>query len=507
MKILPKTMIQYLLLVVVTLLVVGLLATSTMKSGLRQQTISTLTAVRNSRVDALNAWGNQQKQQIGLIAQQAVLIANLKAFLQTGLEVRQRYLNQLLRENVAEISEYESFSILSGQGRVVASTEKQILGADYSQQSFVGDQASWAIEPFMDKGQLKIYLVKDITWNGKKLATMLVVGKGQVVQRIINDNSGLGQTGEVLLVQSDQHDGVIFISTGRDRQAEPLRQLVEPEQISPAIQAALSGKDVVFGATSDYLGQDVIAVAGGVPGPSGWGMVVKISTGEAFGPLQKLWWFILGAAVLMALGAVALAYANTVRMTRAFRDLLNLLNALGQGELDQHLQVQGQDELAEVAKAFNSMINCLRRSDWQQSMQMGELDSEVQQRRVQEAKLHDHHKLTDFAMKIAHLGIWQVDIGEERVYLSAVLQHIYGVAARDISLEENFALVAEDERGQARAFYESALKGENTTFTYRVMRADGTTRQLSALGVVVLKDKNGKAVRLVGVSQEIVSPC
>lgn len=501
MKILHKTLILYLVLAVFPVFVAGFIATSKIKASLEDVVTANLTAVASSRAKAVTALADHHKQQVAIIAQQSALVKNLQAFLQDGLEGRQQYLNQFLVKVAADVADYESLTILSGQGKVVASTKTQTLGADYSTQSFLAGKKTWAFQPFWEQERLKIYLAKAITLHDKRIGTMLVVAKGNGLQQIMADHAGLGQTGDVLLVENDLHGGVIFITGTRDRLDEPLRQLVEPEQVSEAMKASLAGARHGLFSVKDFKGQPVLAVVGKVGGTE-WGVVAKMNQQEVYASVGSMWLVVLLLMVVAALVAGAFAYVQAGKVTKSLDNLVHLAELIGQGELDQHMEVVGNDEMAEVAKAINSMVNRLRRSDWQQTMQLGELDLEVQQRRENESKLYDNHKLTDLAMKMARLGLWQVNLIDERVYLSAIMRQIYGIEAKDISLEESFAYVAEGEQQQVRQAYEQAIAGNFKPYSFQVCPAGGGVRQIHTLGIILLKDKQGNAVRAVGVSQD-----
>ena len=130
----------------------------------------------------------------------------------------------------------------------------------------------------------------------------------------------------------------------------------------PSLDAAIAGR---FGSkrTIDYRGQDVLVDYRPVGvGYSGWGLVAKIDTREAYGPVDRLrsWLLALGGGAL----ALGLAASNAIarQFARPIRRLARTSAAIAAGDLSVRTEVNSSDEIGALSTAFNQMTEDLSRS-------------------------------------------------------------------------------------------------------------------------------------------------
>ena len=107
------------------------------------------------------------------------------------------------------------------------------------------------------------------------------------------------------------------------------------------MSAAIAGK---FGCvrTIDYHGNDVLAAYRPVGvGFAGWGLIAKIDSAEAYRPVDRLRWLLLGlggAALVLGLGA---SNAIARRFARPIRRLAKTSSAVAAGDLNVRSEVTG----------------------------------------------------------------------------------------------------------------------------------------------------------------------
>lgn len=499
MKIMPKIVLVFLAATLLPALVVGLVTLVSFKSSLTDQNLQQLASVAASRRQTVEALAQQYRQQLDIMARQALLLENLAAFLEKGEESRQQLLNGHLQQLAAGPVAYDEMTILSKTGRAVASTQLQKLGVDYSGQGFLAGGREWALQPFLDQEQLKLYLVVGIDRGEERLGALLAVVSGKELAAVMASRQGLTASGEAMLLGRNDLKQLVFVTPSRSTPDEALRQLAEPEKASAMMEAALAGQKEVFASGRDYLGQPVLAVSEPVA-VNGWGIVVKVDQAEAMTAYRSLRGWLLPLLLLLAGGAAGLAWRLSKRISQQLADYGHVVELVGQGTLDQHVKVSGKDEFAELAKTVNSMVNRLRRADWQQSQQVSELDNEMQLRRQQESRLYDNHKLTELAMKMAKIGFWQVDLQGEKLYASPVMRQLINCQDKELSLADLYVKVADEQRSEVEGLFRQALAGDFKPFDF-TLTDNGKERKVLTLGVVLLKDKEGKAVRALGVCQ------
>ncbi|MCI0526021.1 MAG: cache domain-containing protein [Nitrospira sp.] len=106
------------------------------------------------------------------------------------------------------------------------------------------------------------------------------------VYRLVNDYTGLGRTGE-MVVASKVGDKAVFLTPIRhDPDAAFRRTVPIGAKWAADVQEAVQGKKG-SGTLTDYRGKEVLAIWRYLPYLR-WGMVVKIDTEEAFAPIARL---------------------------------------------------------------------------------------------------------------------------------------------------------------------------------------------------------------------------
>ena len=113
------------------------------------------------------------------------------------------------------------------------------------------------------------------------------------------------------------------------------------------------------------------------------------------------------------------------------------------------------------------------------------------------------HRLLE-AQSLAHLGSWDWDIERNELWWSDELCRIYGVGpGTRLGVESFVAGSIPTTVNACRQIVAAAVAdGQPFAFEYRIVRADGGVRILSARGRP-LTGTNGRVVRLVGTGQDI----
>ncbi len=109
------------------------------------------------------------------------------------------------------------------------------------------------------------------------------------------------------------------------------------------------------------------------------------------------------------------------------------------------------------------------------------------------------------AQQITHIGSWQWDVVTNAVTWSDELYRIYGLApgSREITLDVFASMLHPDDRARILGEVQAALQqGARFTYIERIVRPDGTIRELDTVGDV-LRDETGKVVGLIGTCRDV----
>jgi PAS domain S-box-containing protein len=130
---------------------------------------------------------------------------------------------------------------------------------------------------------------------------------------------------------------------------------------------------------------------------------------------------------------------------------------------------------------------------------------DITERRRTEAALQERERQLEHTQRLAHLGSWQWEVGEDRLAWSDELFRIYGLEPRahTPTFADYLERVHPDDRARVRGQVEEALRaGTGFDFVERIVRPSGEQRVLRSHGEVV-RDAAGAPRRLVGACLDV----
>ena len=184
---------------------------------------------------------------------------------------------------------------------------------------------------------------------------VLQIGAAEI-NRVISDTSGLGATGEMVVV-AESGGELVAVAPTRHDPAAAFRLKVPPEGHSAALRASMLGLPG-SGPDTDYRGQSVLAVWQYLPALR-WGVVVKIDADEAFAPVALL--RKLSIAIALISGVLAALAASLVArsFSRPIEELTAAAHEVAGGNLHRRAEVRSNNEIGELAGDFNAMTGQL----------------------------------------------------------------------------------------------------------------------------------------------------
>ena len=203
-----------------------------------------------------------------------------------------------------------------------------------------------------------LFVVAPIIMNGVLMGAGVAKISLQPLTQIITDPSGLGHSGITLLAQRWQ-DQIRLITAARnlDRVIEQPFQPLEGDPDLP-IRAAVTGSSG-NGMAKDFRGVRVLATWRFLP-EVGWGLVVKRDEAEVMELVQRQRLMMTSIAFLTLLIVTVLALYASRSLTRPIRALTDVVLRMSAGDLEGTVAIQSDDELGDLARAFNGMTADLR---------------------------------------------------------------------------------------------------------------------------------------------------
>ena len=349
-----KLLSWFLVLALFPLLVVGILAYNSARDALLEKSFTNLQAIGAGRQLALETALDLYTQQLDVIAGMPEVLDVFYGASANAPEV----LNRTLQGMQAASINFPALYVLDNDGIILASSDTTIVGQelhshyDDGQGHTGGTHLHSELHQDQSTGNIGIDIAVPI-WkpqSGEQLGYVL----GHLYSQFLNDitvlREGLGETGEVFLVNTDK----VFITESRFVPNAVFTLIVD----TYAVQEALSGKSGVANYT-DYRGQTVIGAYFPLEAYQ-WALLAKMDQAEIFEPVNELRNAMLligsgtGLVVILIILWVAGSLANPVVQ------LANTVVAVAEGNFDIEAEINTNDETGILAKAFNDMIVNLR---------------------------------------------------------------------------------------------------------------------------------------------------
>jgi signal transduction histidine kinase len=401
MKLGTKLTILFLILTLIPLGLVGYVGFDRARDAINRNLRLHLSSVNLLKENELDRWLQGNAGLLAALAQRplvrqhvAMLIARQRdeAAYQT---VHDMLLANHLTPTLTEGVGFLNLSVLqASDGMILASTDPD-LTFKYRES-----------EPFFQEG-LKGTFVGDVVYSlplGRavmRISTPVRDEAGDVIA-VLSGHADLEQMTEIMghhvgLSESEDsylvNDFNFFVTEPRFGQGYALKEAIHTE----GVEACLQGQDGI-GYYPDYRGVPVIGAYRWIPERE-MCILTEVDQAEAYAPIVSLRNNTLGIGLGMGLAVVLLGLGFTRTITGPLGQLVRGTREVGRGNLDYRLSAQTNDEIGEVARAFNRMTENLQST----IVSRDTLAKEVAARKRMERELRrSNEELQQFAYVASH---------------------------------------------------------------------------------------------------------
>jgi PAS domain S-box-containing protein len=132
---------------------------------------------------------------------------------------------------------------------------------------------------------------------------------------------------------------------------------------------------------------------------------------------------------------------------------------------------------------------------------------DITERKTVELRFHSLTERLQLATEVAQIGIWDLDIGQNRLVWDKRMHALFGTHA--ITFDGNYRTwrdrVHPDDVGRVEQELREALEGKkNFNTSYRILRSDGEQREVRSCGHVQ-RNPAGRPTRVVGVNWDVTA--
>jgi PAS domain S-box-containing protein len=196
-------------------------------------------------------------------------------------------------------------------------------------------------------------------------------------------------------------------------------------------------------------------------------------------------------ALLILLMAAMLGWYATRRISRPLAQLDVGAQALARGEFGYEVDLRGNDELADLARAFNYA-----------AQQLHKLYDDIKR---SEAYLAESNTRLEEAQRITHVGYWEWNLDTDHVNWSDETYRIYGLRPQERPIDlatVREKIHPEDREAVFRTAEGAILRGVRSDSEHRLVRPGGEVRTVHSLGDLK-RDATGRPYQMFGTVQDI----
>jgi signal transduction histidine kinase len=311
-------------------------------------------------------------------------------------------------QQMLSVSDLSDIMLVNPQGRVVyANRPGHFLkdmpnGIDAEQKAFAeGKSRVYFSDVYFDKvedNRFEMLLTAPaFDFNGDFIGVIAFEVDMTPIYNLIQDTTGLGNTGEVLVARKIGNQAEFLNPLRHDPNAALNRRVILGDASARPIQEAVQGR-TGSGQSIDYRGKKVIAAWRYIPS-LGWGLVAKIDTKEAFADvtnLRNLAAIILIIVIVLS-GITAFSIAHSI--SEPIKRLSEGAAIIGSGNLDYKIGTNLKDEIGQLSRSFDKMTLDLK----QTTASRDELNREIAERKqAQEELVRSNKDLEQFAYVASH---------------------------------------------------------------------------------------------------------
>ncbi|MCC5943951.1 MAG: SpoIIE family protein phosphatase [Bernardetiaceae bacterium] len=220
--------------------------------------------------------------------------------------------------------------------------------SDFSYVPFTRIPTAFIAQPIRIEGRIKGVIIAQIN--------------NSEINEIVNDYTGLGKSGETMLI-AELDEKALLIANLRNKANSAFKLSFEMDQDDSenlALENAVKGQRG-SGLDTDYRGQEVIALWSYIPALRA-GVVVKVDTAEAFEPIQRLKLILILIIFATLLIVIFAAFSVAQGIAKPIVALTKFAEKVGQGNLDERVDIKSQNEIGKLADSFNQMVGNLKAS-------------------------------------------------------------------------------------------------------------------------------------------------
>jgi len=383
-----KIRIRVLAILIITILItgaVGIVASNVVSRAIVEDEICNhLVTTVQSRANHIETFLDMNKQKVERTASSFTI----KDFLTTDVDddcyaAQCEQVTARLHALVVTNDVTNAIFLLDRNGTVVAATNEAAVGSNIRSEdifltgrtrTYMGD-----VRACPHTGRPVMRFSTPVIKNRGVVGVMCIVIRTDDLDAITTDRTGLGETGEIYLVNMDEY----MITPSRFPDDTFLKQKVatghpgdDPEDLK-SMGDGDCGHEIIT--CKNYLGTAVIRAHTHIDA-MGWTLIVEMSKEEAFAQVNGLTRMMLAILAVLTVGGAVCSIIISGTLTEPILRLSRGAEKIEKGDLDYNVGTDADDEIGDLSRSIDRMTGELKRSKMELVEHNASLEAQVEER-------------------------------------------------------------------------------------------------------------------------------
>lgn len=241
-------------------------------------------------------------------------------------------------------SEVENIKLVNNNGLIVFSTESSEEGEIYPLVNKY-ERAVLTFAPI--NGERRAIVIIPILDNRARIGSLVTTLGGSDFDKILLNRQGLGDTGEVYMVNEDK----MLISESRFIGDAAFRTVVDTLPVRECLENGVEISGEIY---PDYRGVPIFG-SSYCARDLGFILLAEIDEAELFAPITELRNAILMTALIISSVVSMVALFTSMSITKPLKELERAASKISQGDYGYKIEIRSNDEIGQLAKEFDLM--------------------------------------------------------------------------------------------------------------------------------------------------------
>jgi HAMP domain-containing protein len=345
-----------------SMFVLGAFTYGATRSLLEELALRQLAAVAESKKQDLEKELSAWRDRVDLIRSRTQLRLSLREYARSGSSGELERIRRILSDAHSSVRSVRRIAVFTPDGGLVAATgQAPLRGAPQASGKGAGvaqrEEARLQSVALDDTGSLVVTYRAGMELDGAHIGAVEVLLSAQELVEITRDYTGLGETGETLVVMREPEGVARVLNPLRHAPDASLALRIPAAHANVSAVRALQGEEGEFHeGIVDYRGEPVWAATRRLPEVA-WGVVVKVDKAEEIRSVTRLRETMLRLGLAVSAFAIAVGTVLGFYFARPIHELAELARRIRRGERDLRAKVRSEDEVGLLAEAFNQMTD------------------------------------------------------------------------------------------------------------------------------------------------------